>query len=90
MSWYLSYRKRQNTVMRVFETQDLAVDAACRFLDQGSDNRIEVGPMVGSRAGSVLNAHDLRRIYESRDARVPQPFRRPSSAKVRTFVKSVL
>ena len=56
--------------MRVFGTQDLAVDAACRFLEEGSDNRIEVGPMAGPHEGSVLNAHDLRRIYESRDVRV--------------------
>jgi hypothetical protein len=83
MSWYLSYRSGRNTVMRVFGTQDLAVDAACRFLDEGSDNRIEVGPMVGPREGNVLHAHDLRRIYESRETRAPQPLRGRSSAKVR-------
>jgi hypothetical protein len=75
--------------MRVFGTQDLAIDAACDFLDQGSDNRIEVGPTVGSHEGHVLNAHDLRRIYEKRDTHVPQPFRRPSPAKVQSLVKSV-
>ena len=75
--------------MRVFGTQDLAVNAACRFLDEGSDDRIEVGPTAGPHEGNVLNAHDLRRIYESRDARVPQPFRRPSPIKVRRVVKSV-
>jgi hypothetical protein len=69
--------------MRVFGTQDLAVDAACRFLDEGSDNKIEVGPMVGPREGNVLNAHDLRRLYESRETHTPQPFRRRSPAKVR-------
>ena len=90
MSWYLSYQRGRNTVMRVFGTQDLAIDAACDFLDRDSDNRIEVGPTAGPREGNVLNAHDLRRIYESRDTRVPQPLRRPSPAKVRTFVKSVL
>jgi hypothetical protein len=82
MSWYLSYRKGRNTVMRVFATQALAVDAACHFLDQGSDNRIEVGPTVGPHEGNVLNAHDLRRIYESRDTRVPQLPRRRSPAQI--------
>ena len=87
MSWYLSYRGGRTTVMRVFETQDLAVDTACHFLEKVSDNKIEVGPTVGPRKGNVLNAYDLRRIHESRDTCVPQPFRGRSPAKVRSFVK---
>jgi hypothetical protein len=88
MSWYLSYRRGRTTVMHVFETQDLAIDTACRFLERASDTKIEVGPTVGPREGNVLNAQDLRRISESRDTCVPQPFRRRSPAKVRRFVRS--
>jgi hypothetical protein len=37
----------------------------------------------------VLNTHDLRRISESRDNCVPQPFRRRSPAKAQRLMKPI-
>jgi len=53
MAWYVSYRTGGRTVMHILKSRELAIDAACRFLDRGHHDALEVGPKLGSREGSV-------------------------------------
>ena len=62
MHWYLSYRTGDSTVMHVFKERELAIAAAWGFLDCGSRDALEVGPMLGNPEGSLLNEQDLQRI----------------------------
>jgi hypothetical protein len=80
MAWYVSYRIGSNTVMHILKSRELAIDAACRFFDCGYRDALEVGPMLGSREGNVLDQGDIRRIQESRTSRptAAGPDRHPS------------
>jgi len=62
MYWYVSYRTGSSTVMHVFKKRELAIAAAWDFLDCGSRHALEVGPMLGSPGGKVLDERDIRRI----------------------------
>jgi len=66
MAWYVSYRTGGTTVMHILRGRELAIDAACRFFDRGYHDSLEVGPMLGSREGNVLDQRDIRRIQETR------------------------
>ena len=66
MAWYVSYRTGGATVMHVLKGRELAIDAACRFFDRGYHNSLEVGPMLGSREGNVLDEGDIRQIQEAK------------------------
>ena len=65
MAWYVSYRTGGRTVMHILKSRELAIDAACRFLDRGHHDALEVGPMLGPREGNVLDERDIRRIQET-------------------------
>ena len=66
MACYVSYRTGGTTVLR---NRELAIDAACRFFDRGYHDALQVGPMLGSRDGEVLDQEDIRRIQEGRTSR---------------------
>src|SRR6516162_8468819 len=66
MAWYVSYRTGGTTVMHVLKGRELAIDIACRFFDHGYRDLLEVGPMLGSREGNVLDEGDIQRIQEAR------------------------
>ena len=66
IAWYVSYRTGGTTVLR---NRELAIDAACRFFDRGYHDALQVGPMLGSRDGEVLDQEDIRRIQEGRTSR---------------------
>ena len=66
MAWYVSYRTGGTTVLR---NRELAIDAACRFFARGYHDALQVGPMLGSRDGEVLDQEDSRRIQEGRTSR---------------------
>ena len=81
MAWYVSYRTGGTTVMHIFKGKELAIDVACRFFDRGYHESLEVGPMLGSREGNVLDQGDIRRIRETETPRptaVAKPDRRRS------------
>jgi len=69
MTWYVSYRTGGTTVMHILRSRELAIDAACRFFDRGHYDALQVGPMLGSRDGEVLDQEDIRRIQEGRTSR---------------------
>jgi hypothetical protein len=46
--------------------RELAVEAACRFFARGHHDALEVGPILGSREGNVLDRGDIRRIQKTR------------------------
>ena len=69
MAWYVSYRTGGTTIMHILRSRELAIDAACRFFDRGHHDALEVGPMLGSREGNVLDQGDIRRIRETRTSR---------------------
>ena len=69
MTWYVSYRTGGTTVMHILRSRELAIDAACRFFDRGYHDALQVGPMLGSRDGEVLDQEDIRRIQEGRTSR---------------------
>jgi hypothetical protein len=46
--WYVSCRTGDSTVMHVFKERELAIAAAWSFLDCGSRDALEVGPMPGN------------------------------------------
>jgi hypothetical protein len=69
MAWYVSYRTGGRTVMHILKSRELAIDAACRFLDRGHHDALEVGPKLGSREGSVLDRGEIQRIQETRTSR---------------------
>ena len=69
MAWYVSYRTGCTTIMHILKSRELAIDAACRFFDRGYQDALEVGPMLGSREGNVLDQSDIRRIQETRTSR---------------------
>ncbi len=66
MSWYVSYRRGGGTVMHVFESRDLAIEAAWRALDQGHKDALCVGPMLGNPEGNTLSADDLIQLRKNR------------------------
>src|SRR6516165_4509675 len=66
VAWYVSYRTGGTTVMHVLKGRELAIDIACRFFDHGYRDLLEVGPMLGSREGNVLDEGDIQRIQEAR------------------------
>jgi hypothetical protein len=80
MAWYVSYRTGATTVMHILKGKELAIDVACRFFDRGYPDSLEVGPMLGSREGNVLDEGDIRRIREARTSSpgVAKPDRRRS------------
>jgi hypothetical protein len=65
-AWYVSYRTGGATVMHILGGRELAIEAACRFFAGGHHDALEVGPMLGSREGNVLDQGDIRRILETR------------------------
>jgi hypothetical protein len=69
MSWYLAYRGNDYTLLFVYKSKELALDAAYCFLDHNdSADGIEAGPMV--EIGQwTLNSNDLRRLYKRRRSR---------------------
>ena len=81
VAWYVSYRTGGTTVMHILKDRELAIDAACRFFDRGYHKSLEVGPMLGSREGNVLDEGDIQRIQEARTsspAAMAKPNRRHS------------
>ena len=66
MHWYVSYRTGDSTVMHVFKERELAIAAAWGFLDCGSRDALEVGPMSGNPEGRLLNEQDLQRTRSAR------------------------
>ena len=81
VAWYVCYRTGGTTVMHVLKGRELAIDAACRFFDRGCHDSLEVGPMLGSREGNVLDEGDIQRIQEARTSSpkaVAKPNRRHS------------
>ena len=66
VAWYVSYRTGGTTVMHILKGRELAIDVACRFFDRGYHDSLEVGPMLGSREGNVLDEGDIRQIQEAR------------------------
>jgi hypothetical protein len=65
MAWYVSYRTGARTVMHILRSRELAIAAACRFFDQGYQDSLEVGAMLGPREGNVLDEGDIRRIQKA-------------------------
>ena len=81
VAWYVSYRTGGTTVMHVLKGRELAIDVACRFFDRGYHDSLEVGPMLGSHEGNVLDEGDIQRIQEARTsspAAMAKPNRRHS------------
>ena len=66
IAWYVSYRTGGAIIMHILKGRELAVEAACRFFARGHHDALEVGPMLGSREGNVLDRGDIRRIQEAR------------------------
>ncbi len=64
MHWYISYRTGGSTVMHIFKRRALAIVSACEFLDHGHCDALEVGPMLGSQEGNLLDERDIRRIWD--------------------------
>jgi hypothetical protein len=64
MHWYVSYRTGGSAVMHIFKRRELAIAAAREFLDRGYRDALEVGPMLGSREGNLLDERDIRRIWD--------------------------
>ena len=69
LHWYVSYRTGASTVMHVFKERELAIAAAWGFLDCGSRDALEVGPMSGNPEGRLLNEQDLQRTRSARLSR---------------------
>ena len=81
VAWYVSYRTGGTTVMHILKGRELAIDVACRFFDRGYHASLEVGPMLGSHEGNVLNEGDIQQIQEARrpsPTAVAKPNRRHS------------
>jgi len=68
MAWYVSYRTGGSTVMHIFRRRELAIAAACEFFGRGSHDALEVGPMLGTRKGNLLDERDLQRIRSATPA----------------------
>ena len=68
MAWYISYRAGGSTVMHIFKKRELAITAACELLGRGSRDALEVGPMLGTREGNVLDERDLQQIQSATPA----------------------
>jgi hypothetical protein len=69
MAWYVSYRTGGTTVMHILPSRELAIDAACQFFDRGYHDALQLGPMLGSRDGEVLDREHIRQIQEGRTSR---------------------
>ena len=68
MAWYISYRAGGSTVMHIFKRRELAIAAACEFFNRGCHDALEVGPMLGTREGNVLDERDLQQIQSATPA----------------------
>ena len=68
MAWNVSYRTGGSTVMHIFKRRELAIAAACGFFSGGSHDALEVGPMLGTREGNVLDERDLQQIQSATPA----------------------
>jgi hypothetical protein len=64
MHWYVSYRTGGSTVMHIFKRKEHAIAAACKFLNHGHRDALEVGPMLGSLEGNLLDERDIGRIWD--------------------------
>ncbi len=64
MHWYVSYRTGGSTVMHIFKRKEHAIAAAREFIDRGHRDALEVGPMLGSLEGNLLDERDIRRIWD--------------------------
>jgi hypothetical protein len=69
MPWYVAYRRDGSTVMHVCDSRASAIGAACRLIAEGSDDDIEVGPMLGLRQDNVVKSDELHRIYGAQSRR---------------------
>lgn len=70
IAWYVSYRTGGTTIMHILRSRELAIDAACRFFDRGHYDALEVGPMLGSREGNVLDQGDIRADPRDQDVAI--------------------
>lgn len=86
MHWYVSYRTGGSMVMHVFKRREHAIVAACGCLNRGYHDALEVGPMLGSPEGKVLDERAIRRIRdENPGAATPDSaFRAVSTTSPRT------
>ena len=64
MHWHASYPTGGSTVMHIFKREEHAIAAACKFLNHGHRDALEVGPMLGSLEGNLLDERDIRRIWD--------------------------
>jgi hypothetical protein len=64
MHWYASYRTGGSTVMHIFKRKEHAIAAACKFLNHGHHDALEVGPMLGSLEENRLDGLAIRRIWD--------------------------
>ena len=86
MHWYVSYRTGGSMLMHVFKKRKHAIAAACGCLNRGYHDALEVGPILGSPEGKVLDERDIRRIRdENPGAATPDSdFRAVSTTSSRT------
>jgi hypothetical protein len=54
--------------MHIFKRRELAIAAACEFFNRGCHDALEVGPMLGTREGNVLDERDLQQIQSATPA----------------------
>ena len=64
MHWYVAYRTGGSTIMHIFKRREQAIAAAYGFLNHGYRDALEVGPMLGSSKGNLLDERDIRRIWD--------------------------
>jgi hypothetical protein len=64
MHWHASYPTGGSTVMHIFKREEHAIAAACKFLNHGHHDALEVGPMLGSLEENLLDERDIRRIWD--------------------------
>jgi hypothetical protein len=64
-SWYVSYRRGCATVRSIARGRDEAITIACGMLGRGI-NVEEIGPLLGTRDGDVINAVQIRKLAEMR------------------------
>jgi hypothetical protein len=63
MHWYVSYRTGGYTV-NIFKRREQVIAAAYGFLNRRYRDALEVGPMLGSSEGNLLDERDIRRIWD--------------------------
>jgi hypothetical protein len=64
-SWYIAYRAANGTAMKIFDSRDEAVEAACVMLDQEVDVQT-VGPMIELPDGQVIGPAEIRKLRTMR------------------------